>query len=91
MTSEVITIPARSGKAGHVSKGQQIRVTNTHGEQVVDTWAFNATELMEFMSMEHSRAYFMRLVPRPAIRWSPISGGPPSRWWRTRRRERTIR
>ena len=65
MTSEVITIPARSGKAGHVSKGQRIKVINTHGEQVVDTWAFNATELTEFMSMEHSRAYFMRLVPRP--------------------------
>lgn len=63
MTSETITIPARSGKAIHVLDGQIIKVINTHGEQVVDTWAFNAIDVAEFMSMEHSRVHFLKLRP----------------------------
>ncbi len=51
-----IVISARRGKAAQVKQGQTIRVINTHGEQVVDTWAFVAGDLGEFMSMEHSRA-----------------------------------
>ena len=34
------TIPARRGKATYLKQGQSIRIINTHGEQVVDTWAF---------------------------------------------------
>jgi uncharacterized protein YcgI (DUF1989 family) len=56
-------IPARSGKAARVRRGQSIRVINTHGEQVVDTWAFNAADLTEFMSMEHSRAGMLHITP----------------------------
>ena len=36
------TIPARRGKAAYVRQGQSIRIVNTHGSQVVDTWAFTA-------------------------------------------------
>src|SRR5262249_10144774 len=36
---------------------------NTHGEQVVDTWAFVADQLVEFMSMEHTRATLLKLRP----------------------------
>jgi len=36
MTAELVTIPARSGKAARVSAGQRIKVVNTHGTQVVD-------------------------------------------------------
>jgi uncharacterized protein len=65
MTDEPLnTIPARRGKAAHVKKGQIIRVINTHGEQVVDTWAFNANDLREFMSMEHSRAHMLKINPK---------------------------
>ncbi|MBZ0217270.1 MAG: urea carboxylase-associated family protein, partial [Fimbriimonadaceae bacterium] len=32
----LVTIPARRGKAAFVGKGQAIKVINTHGEQVVD-------------------------------------------------------
>ena len=42
MSRPATTIPARRGKAARVSRGQTVRVVNTHGEQVVDTWAFNA-------------------------------------------------
>ena len=55
-----VTIPARRGKAALVARGQVIRVINTHGEQVVDTWAFNRADMTEFMSMEHSRATLRR-------------------------------
>jgi uncharacterized protein YcgI (DUF1989 family) len=57
-------IPARRGKAARVQRGQSIRVINTHGTQVVDTWAFNADDLAEFMSMEHCRSTWKRTMPR---------------------------
>src|SRR5438309_2172700 len=59
----VITIPARRGKAERIREGQVIKVINTHGQQVVDTWAFNARDLTEFMSMEHSRAAMKKIIP----------------------------
>jgi uncharacterized protein YcgI (DUF1989 family) len=60
---ELTTIPARKGKAARVAKGQIVKVINTHGEQVVDTWAFNAADTSEFMSMEHSRATMGKIIP----------------------------
>ena len=62
MKPELVTIPARRGKAAHVSAGQRVRVVNTHGTQVVDAWAFNARDVTEWMSMEASRAWFMKLA-----------------------------
>ncbi len=59
-----ITIPARKGKAALLRKGQRVRVINTYGSQVVDTWAFNVVDLREFMSMEHSRAHLLRVIPK---------------------------
>lgn len=59
----LITIPARRGKAAFVSQGQVVRVINTHGQQVVDTWAFSRQDLTEFMSMEHCRTALARLMP----------------------------
>jgi hypothetical protein len=59
----MIEIPARRGKAVRVRKGQRIKVINTRGLQVVDTWAFNADDLREFMSMEHSRVAIGHIIP----------------------------
>ena len=59
---ETITIPARKGKAVRVARGQGVKVINTHGEQVVDTWAFNAGDLDEFMSMEHTRPTLLKIM-----------------------------
>ena len=61
---EVQTIPARRGHAAFVQRGQTVKVINTHGEQVVDTWAFVRHDLREFMSMAHTRATLVRIVPR---------------------------
>lgn len=57
-------IPARRGVAARVEMGQIVIVINTHGSQVVDTWAFSAGDIAEFMSMEHSRGAMLRLNPR---------------------------
>ena len=62
--SQLVIIPARGGKAAFVEAGQRIRVINTHGQQVVDTWAFRRDELTEFMSMEHSRTFLSRIMAR---------------------------
>jgi uncharacterized protein YcgI (DUF1989 family) len=58
------TIAARSGRATFLVRGQCIKVINTHGSQVVDTWAFSRANMAEFMSMEHSRATLRHIIPR---------------------------
>ncbi len=62
--SELHTIPARCGRAARLSQGQSIKIINTHGQQVVDTWAFSTEDLTEFMSMEHIRPTLTRIFPR---------------------------
>ena len=59
-----ISIPARSGKAVRLRPGQSVKVINTHGQQVVDTWAFSAADLGEFMSMEHARVAMGHIIPK---------------------------
>jgi len=63
MTDTLETIPERAGTATRLAAGQSVRVVNTHGQQVVDTWAFVAADPGEFMSMEHSRAAFRKANP----------------------------
>jgi hypothetical protein len=61
--SELFTIPARRGRAARLNRGQSIQIVNTHGAQVVDTWAFSSEDLNEFMSMEHIRPTLTRIFP----------------------------
>jgi uncharacterized protein len=60
---KLIEIPARRGKAVRISAGQSVRVVNTFGQQVVDTWAFSSADIGEFMSMEHTRIAISRIIP----------------------------
>ena len=62
---KLLKIPARRGIAVHVSKGQKVKIINTHGNQVVDFWAFNSEHPGEFMSMEHCRVGLGRYRPKP--------------------------
>jgi uncharacterized protein YcgI (DUF1989 family) len=62
--ASLITIPARQGKAITLRRGQHVKVINTHGQQVVDTWAFNSAALTEHMSMEHTRTALSRIMVR---------------------------
>lgn len=61
---DVHVIPARKGVAARVRKGEVVTVINTYGSQVVDTWAFCANDVAEFMSMEHSRGAMLKLNPK---------------------------
>jgi uncharacterized protein YcgI (DUF1989 family) len=60
---ETILVPARKGKATRLARGKRLRLVNTHGQQVVDTWAFNADDVAEFMSMAHSHASLSKILP----------------------------
>ena len=60
----MIEIPARRGKATRLSHGQSVKIINTHGSQVVDTWAYNRADIGEFMSMEHTRIAIGRIIPK---------------------------
>jgi len=53
--TDLVTVPARRGKATFVKKARSIKLINTHGYQIVDTWAFNRHDLRELLSMEHCR------------------------------------
>ena len=59
----LVTLPARTGTAVRLSRGERLKIVNTHGTQVVDCWAFNAANLGETMSMPHSRNAVRRLTP----------------------------
>ncbi len=59
------TVPARQGKAVRLDKGQSIRIINTHGTQVCDTWAFSAANRSEYLSWPHARGWINRAVPVP--------------------------
>ena len=63
MSPALVTLPARQGKAVRLAARQSVKLINTHGSQVVDTWAFKAVDLSEFMSMEHSRVALGRISP----------------------------
>jgi uncharacterized protein YcgI (DUF1989 family) len=62
--SDLKLIPARRGVADRMKKGQTLKVINTHGLQVVDFWAFNADDLAEPMSMEHTHVVNCRIIPQ---------------------------
>jgi uncharacterized protein YcgI (DUF1989 family) len=63
-SSPLIRVPARRGVATPLASGETIAIINTHGQQVVDTWAFRRDAPAEFMSMEHTRGVLARTMPR---------------------------
>lgn len=48
-----------------VRKGQQLKITNTHGKQVVDFFAFNPKDSNDFLSMVHTRTILTSISIRP--------------------------
>lgn len=62
------TIPARSFAAQRLQAGQSIKVINTSGGQVIDTWAFSVPDtptptFPRYMSMIHTRSTLRKLLP----------------------------
>ncbi len=62
---ERCVIPAAGTASVLLSRGQRCRIVNTQGGQVVDTWVFNARDVDEYLSMEHSRSATYHLQFRP--------------------------
>lgn len=63
-----LPIPARTGLALALPKNSTLRITNTHGTQVVDFWAFtvspsSSNELTTFLSLPHTRTSTLHLTP----------------------------
>ncbi len=60
-----LEISAGSALSIELEAGQSCRVVNRYGGQVVDTWAFAASDYDEYLSMEHSRSANYRLLFAP--------------------------
>lgn len=58
-----MNIQARRGRAIRLEAGAVASVINTHGSQVVDTWALALADLGEHLSMAHTRGLLARMAP----------------------------
>lgn len=65
----LVKIPARKSAAVTLHKGWGIKIINTRGHQVVDTWAFRQSDMGEFLSTEHTRQKLNSIFP---IRGEPL-------------------
>lgn len=61
--NQPLTIPGAHAKAFFLVRGEQIRIVNLEGSQVVDAWAFCTSDPEEFMSSEHTRSCLEKLIP----------------------------
>jgi uncharacterized protein YcgI (DUF1989 family) len=59
-----IEIPPREGRGVRMPAGAAFRVVDLDGRQVGDLFAFNAHDVSEYASAEHTRAYVSRLFPK---------------------------
>ena len=63
-SSPLTEINAGTGVALQLNADQRLRLINTHGSQVVDTWCLSAADVSEYLSVEHTRRMLSRLYPR---------------------------
>jgi len=61
--SAPIEIPAGRSAAVALAAGEALRLVNTFGSQVVDTWALNRRDISDYMSVEHTRRMLFDLFP----------------------------
>jgi hypothetical protein len=57
-------IPGGGGLAVPLRTGESVRLVNTFGSQVVDTWALALGDTSEVLSVEHSRRMLFNLFPK---------------------------
>jgi uncharacterized protein YcgI (DUF1989 family) len=53
-----------AGLAVTLAQGDALRIVNTFGQQVVDTWALACGDTSEYLSVEHTRRMLMNLFAR---------------------------
>ncbi|HET7409948.1 MAG TPA: urea carboxylase-associated family protein [Paracoccaceae bacterium] len=63
---ETVTVPAGEGRAIKLRAGAALCIVNTHGTQVVDTWAVSLADPAEMLSVEHTRRTTGHLHPERA-------------------------
>jgi uncharacterized protein len=63
-TGTRIHVPAREGRATRLPAGARFKVTDLRGRQCCDLFAFNAHDVAEYASAEHTRVYNGNLFPR---------------------------
>ena len=61
--SAPIEIPAGRSAAVALAAGEALRLVNTFGSQVVDTWALSRRDISEYLSVEHTRRMLFDLFP----------------------------
>ena len=59
-----IEIPGGHGWAVPLAAGNAVRLVNTFGSQVVDTWALAHHDTSEYLSVEHTRRMIASLFPK---------------------------
>ncbi len=57
MNSRRIPVPAREGRATQLAAGRRFKITDLRGRQCCDLFAFNAHDIAEYASAEHTRVY----------------------------------
>jgi uncharacterized protein YcgI (DUF1989 family) len=63
VSDDLRVVPAGDSATQRLRAGQAVKVINTSGTQVIDTWAFALADTREFMSMEHTRVEIERVSP----------------------------
>jgi uncharacterized protein YcgI (DUF1989 family) len=61
----LIVVPAKEARSIRVAAGNRFRVIDLEGGQVVDLFAFVASDVDEYASAGHTRVAIDRLFPRP--------------------------
>lgn len=64
MTETTIELAGGAGTAVKLRAGQKLHLCNTHGSQVVDTWALGADDPSEYLSVEHTRRMTGQIYPK---------------------------
>ncbi len=59
-----IIVPARDGRAITVNRGQRIRITTPKGAQAADFFAYNAADVNEWLSANHTWVTTFNVKPR---------------------------
>jgi uncharacterized protein YcgI (DUF1989 family) len=60
----VTEIPGGGGAAVRLRRGEALKLINTHGSQVVDTWCLALGDPSEYLSVQHTRRMLGRLFPK---------------------------
>jgi uncharacterized protein YcgI (DUF1989 family) len=61
----VLTVPAASGLAVPVTRGQTLGIETPRGGQAADFWAYNASDVREWLSPMHTWVESRSIKPRP--------------------------